>query len=168
MKGMNRGNGFGHYFCRIRTSPMPPFTLRFTLDEIGTAAATFWQQAARYPVITFSGDLGAGKTTFISALCRVQGVEDTVSSPTYSIINEYRFTDEAGQPHTIYHMDWYRLNSVEEAINAGVEDSLYRPNAWCFVEWAERAPELLGERLAVTITVAADGSRELTARAVPA
>ncbi len=82
--------------------------------------------------------MGTGKTSFIHALCEALGVEDTVSSPSYGIINEY-LSAEAG---TIYHMDWYRLKSEEEAIQAGVEDALDSGNL-CLVEWPEKAEGLL-------------------------
>lgn len=86
--------------------------------------------------------MGAGKTTFIHTLCERLGVTDAVSSPTFALINEYHFT-ENGTDRKIYHMDWYRVKDMEEAVNAGMEDALLDKNAICFVEWPERGAELL-------------------------
>jgi tRNA threonylcarbamoyladenosine biosynthesis protein TsaE len=82
--------------------------------------------------------MGAGKTTFIHALCEILDVHSTIGSPTYSIINEY-FSQKVG---LIYHMDWYRLKDEEEALQAGVEDCLYSNN-YCLIEWPGKAPALL-------------------------
>jgi tRNA threonylcarbamoyladenosine biosynthesis protein TsaE len=118
--------------------------LKYKLGDINTAADKFWQIARDYPRLAFSGELGAGKTTFIHALCEVLGVRDSVSSPTFALINEYHYTDnESGNDETIYHMDWYRLKSTEEAINAGMEDCLLQKDIHCFIEWPEKALDLL-------------------------
>src|ERR1700722_8134561 len=108
--------------------------LRFHLEEIKTAASQFWRQFPTERVFAFHGEMGAGKTTFIHALCALKGVKDTVGSPTFSIINAYRY---AGG--TIYHIDLYRLKDEEEALRAGVEDVLYSDEL-CLVEWPDRAP----------------------------
>jgi tRNA threonylcarbamoyladenosine biosynthesis protein TsaE len=106
----------------------------YQLSEIKGAAAWFWQAAEDKKVIAFHGALGAGKTTFIHALCEVKGVKDVVGSPTFSIINEYWFPGGV-----IYHIDLYRLKDEQEATRAGVEDCLYSDHI-CFVEWPEKAP----------------------------
>lgn len=123
---------------------MPKELLRldYSLSDIPSAATSFRRVAKDYRVIAFSGELGAGKTTFIHALCDQLGVEDSVSSPTFALINEYHF-DEAGKDRVIYHMDWYRLNNAQEAVNAGMEDCLQQDEAICLVEWPEKAQELL-------------------------
>lgn len=122
--------------------PRDPLHISYTLADIQNAAHGLWQWARPLQVFTFSGSLGAGKTTFIHALCNMLGVKDAVSSPTFALINEYRFT--AGeQEHTIYHMDWYRLRDADEAVDAGMEDALNNDQVYCFVEWPEKAPELL-------------------------
>jgi tRNA threonylcarbamoyladenosine biosynthesis protein TsaE len=108
--------------------------LRFHLEEIKTAASQFWRQFPTERVFAFHGEMGAGKTTFIHTLCALKGVKDTVGSPTFSIINAYRY---AGG--TIYHIDLYRLKDEEEALRAGVEDVLYSGEL-CLVEWPDRAP----------------------------
>ncbi|HOZ95680.1 MAG TPA: tRNA (adenosine(37)-N6)-threonylcarbamoyltransferase complex ATPase subunit type 1 TsaE [Niabella sp.] len=115
----------------------------YSLSEIETTASWLWGQIKPYRVIAFHGEMGAGKTTLISALCTNLKVEDVVSSPTFSIINEYRFTDD-GKPESIYHIDLYRLKNEQDAIDAGVEDCFYN-GRYCFVEWPERTPTLLPE-----------------------
>jgi tRNA threonylcarbamoyladenosine biosynthesis protein TsaE len=108
--------------------------IRFQLPGIGTTAEKFWQQFPGKTVFAFHGGMGAGKTTFIHALCAARGVTDTVGSPTFSIINEYKYP--GGK---IYHLDLYRLKDEEEALRAGVEDVLFSGDL-CFVEWPDRAP----------------------------
>lgn len=92
-------------------------------------------------VMSFEGDLGAGKTTLIKALCQVLGVQDAVSSPTFSLVNEYLAIGETGRS-SIYHIDLYRLTNEEEAINAGIEEHLYSGSI-CLVEWPQRAPSII-------------------------
>jgi tRNA threonylcarbamoyladenosine biosynthesis protein TsaE len=116
--------------------------ISYSLATISQAAYQLWAWKHKYNVWTFSGDMGAGKTTLISALCQVAGSSDAVSSPTFALINEYQLP-EGAELQTIYHMDWYRIRSVEEAIHAGIEDHLYRPGALSLVEWPEKASELL-------------------------
>lgn len=110
----------------------------FTIHTIRQVAATYWQQYRHRKTWALHGELGAGKTTFVHALCDVLQVADTVSSPTFSIINEYKSAVEG----TIFHMDWYRLRDEEEAIQAGVEDCLSGGH-FCMIEWPGRAPGLL-------------------------
>ncbi len=114
---------------------------QFSLDAIHEAAHWLWDQVKGYTVLAFHGEMGAGKTTLIHALCEVKGVTSTVSSPTFSIINEYRFPGGNGQEDRLYHMDLYRLRDEEEALQAGVEDSFYSGHT-CLVEWPEKAPGL--------------------------
>lgn len=106
----------------------------FHLQEILSSAEQFWQRHLLQKVFAFHGSMGAGKTTFIHALCSIKGVTDTVGSPTFSIINEYRYPGGS-----IFHIDLYRLKDEEEALRAGVEDVLYSGEI-CLVEWPERAP----------------------------
>ena len=112
----------------------------FTLPQIRQVAAALWKEGAKKKVWAFYASMGTGKTTLIHALCEELGVQSAVSSPTFAIINEYQ-SPVAG---TIYHMDWYRLKDEEEAINAGVEDSL-QSGKLCLVEWPEKAEGLLPE-----------------------
>jgi tRNA threonylcarbamoyladenosine biosynthesis protein TsaE len=114
--------------------------LQVSQDHVADFAAAFWQVVPNAKVFLFQGPMGAGKTTLIGALCRAIGVQDPVSSPTFSIINEYAYR-EHGVLKKLFHMDLYRLNSEEEVIQAGVEDAVYS-GAICFVEWPEKAPHL--------------------------
>jgi tRNA threonylcarbamoyladenosine biosynthesis protein TsaE len=113
--------------------------LTFTLDTISSVAGQFWQHFTGRKVFAFYGSMGAGKTTFIHALCDDKKVSSTVGSPTFSIINEYRYP--GGK---IFHIDLYRLKDAEEAIRAGVEDCLYSGDI-CLVEWPERAIDIFPE-----------------------
>lgn len=115
----------------------------FTPDEIQKTAENFWEKIKDAKVIAFYGPMGSGKTTFIHALCDAKGVKDVVGSPTFSIINEYFFT-EKGIEKRIYHIDLYRLKDEQEAIQAGVEDCLYSDHI-CLVEWPEEISSLLPE-----------------------
>lgn len=116
---------------------------KFSLDNIKEIATLFWKSTSDATVFAFHGNMGAGKTTFIHALCDVKGVMDVVGSPTFSIINEYIFK-ENGADKKIFHIDLYRLKDDKEAIQAGVEDCLYSDHI-CFVEWPERAPGIFPE-----------------------
>lgn len=109
--------------------------VNFTLEQINAVAAQVLAASAAYPVLAFHGEMGAGKTTLIHTLCEKMGVKDTVSSPTFSIINQYK----KGDGGTVYHMDLYRIRDEQEAINAGVEDCLYSGHT-CLVEWPEKVP----------------------------
>ncbi|HEY0273834.1 MAG TPA: tRNA (adenosine(37)-N6)-threonylcarbamoyltransferase complex ATPase subunit type 1 TsaE [Chitinophaga sp.] len=106
----------------------------FTQDALLETARAFWENFPAATVFAFDGQMGAGKTTFIKALCTVKAVEDVTSSPTFSIINEYHYTGPSGKDQRIYHLDLYRLRNEQEALDAGVEDCLYNGGV-CFVEW---------------------------------
>ncbi len=145
-----------------------PLVFRYALNDVGEAARRLWDWAAGARVFTFSGSLGAGKTTFIHALCDALGVRDAVSSPTFALINEYRFAEAGGGERVIYHMDWYRLRDADEAVDAGMEDALADSSAICFVEWPERAQELLRgvPHLRIHIAHVGEWERELRVAAV--
>jgi len=113
--------------------------LEFDLNYIYDAAKKFWQYANDKKVFAFHGNMGAGKTTFIHALCDEKKVTSKVGSPTFSIINEYVYS--GGK---IFHIDLYRLKDEEEAVRAGVEDCIYSGEI-CLVEWAEKAPALFAD-----------------------
>jgi tRNA threonylcarbamoyladenosine biosynthesis protein TsaE len=114
--------------------------ISFSLQNIQTAVEQFLQAIQNKKVIALHGPMGAGKTTFVQAVCQALKVNSKISSPTFSIINTYSTTDGG----TVYHIDLYRLKSETEAIQAGVEDCLYSGNL-CLVEWPEITPNLFPE-----------------------
>src|SRR5436305_3365100 len=115
-----------------------------TLADLDAFAAAFWKKVEDAKVFVFHGEMGSGKTTIIAALCRAKGVLDAVSSPTFSIINEYAY-NEHGVLKKLFHIDLYRLKSEAEVVQAGVEDVVYSDTV-CFVEWPEKAPHLFDEK----------------------
>lgn len=132
--------------------------LNFTLENINQTAALVLTEAGQNRVFAFHGEMGAGKTTFINALCKALQVKDNISSPTFSIINQYSTIGGA----TVYHMDLYRLKSNEEAVTAGVEDCLFSGNT-CFVEWPEKAPRIFpDDTLHITIISTGTDTRKLS------
>ena len=110
------------------------------LDQIPDAASQLLDFADDHRIFLFYGEMGAGKTTFIKALCDKLEVTDTVSSPTFSIVNEY-----AGSKNTIYHFDFYRIKNQTEALDLGYEDYLYSGN-YCLIEWPEKIQNLIPEK----------------------
>ncbi|MDE5657767.1 MAG: tRNA (adenosine(37)-N6)-threonylcarbamoyltransferase complex ATPase subunit type 1 TsaE [Muribaculaceae bacterium] len=131
-----------------------------SLDNIDEAARSFIELMGDRTVFAFYGDMGAGKTTFINALSRALGVEeDATGSPSFAIVNEYRSDTTA---ELIYHFDLYRLESVEEALDLGVED-YFDSGALCLIEWPERIDDILpDDTVKVTVSVNPDGQRTLT------
>ena len=128
-------------------------------SELAQAARTFVQAMDQATVFAFYGKMGAGKTTFIKALCEALGVSDVVNSPTFSIVNEYR-SDTTGE--LVYHFDFYRIEKLEEVYDMGYEDYFYS-GALCFIEWPELVEELLpGDAVKVQIEEQPDGSRTIT------
>ena len=142
----------------------------YTLDTIDAAAAQFWQASKPYHLLAFSGEMGAGKTTFISHLCHYLHVRDAVTSPTFALINEYRYPVENGTDKTIFHIDLYRLKDTDDAINAGMEDCIDQAkngSVYCFVEWPEKAKELLHKPyLWISIETTGEQEREMTVSVV--
>ncbi len=132
--------------------------LTFSLEEIHEAARSFVREMDGHTLFALYGKMGAGKTTFIKAVCRELGVADEVNSPTFSLVNEYR-SDTTGE--LIYHFDFYRINKPEEAYDFGYEDYFYS-GALCFIEWPELIEELLPEdTVKVTIEETPEGTRRL-------
>ena len=131
----------------------------YRIEDINNVAKQLWVEGRGHKVWAFYGQMGAGKTTFIHALCDILQVQGAVSSPTFAVINEYN-SHVAG---TIYHMDWYRLKDEEEAIQAGVEDCLYGGNL-CLVEWPEKAAGLLpDDTFNINIEAIDEGKRKIVA-----
>ncbi len=132
--------------------------MKFSLGDIDKAAAEFLKELGDRRIVAFYGSMGAGKTTFIKALCGVLGVKDAVNSPTFAIVNEYL----AAGGESIFHFDFYRIKKIEEAYDFGYEDYFYSGNL-CLIEWPELIEELLPEdTVRVHISETSDGSRNLT------
>ena len=128
-----------------------------SLDNIHEAAKAFLAGMGTAKVFAFYGKMGAGKTTFIKAICEELGVSDVITSPTFALVNEYT----AGNGATIYHFDFYRIKKLEEVYDMGYEDYFYGGNL-CFLEWPELIEDILPEDATkVTITEEADGSRKV-------
>ena len=125
-------------------------------NDLSTVAEDFLRKHADERVFGFYGEMGAGKTTLIKEICRQLGVTATTSSPTFAIVNEY-FTAE-GEP--VYHFDFYRIDSIDEAVKIGFDDYLYSGD-YCFIEWTEKVEEMLpDDYVRVDIKVLEDGRRE--------
>ncbi|MBD1423224.1 tRNA (adenosine(37)-N6)-threonylcarbamoyltransferase complex ATPase subunit type 1 TsaE [Sphingobacterium chuzhouense] len=126
------------------------------LQELDAAAKQILSSFPNDRIFLLYGDMGAGKTTFVSSLCKALGVSDSTSSPTFSIVNEYSSPQGA-----IYHFDFYRLKHEEEALDMGYEEYFYT-DAYCFVEWPEKIPNLLPEESRqITLTVTSPSSRTI-------
>lgn len=127
------------------------------IAQIEEAARQFISQIGDHQVFAFYGNMGAGKTTFVKAVCEQLGVQDVITSPTFAIVNEY-----TGGDGTIYHFDFYRIKKLEEVYDMGYEDYFYS-GALCFIEWPELIEELLPEdAVKVNIVEQEDGSRTVT------
>ncbi len=132
----------------------------FSIDNINRVAKEFWKAVESKTVIAFQGQMGAGKTTFIHALCDVKGVKDVVGSPTFSIINEYEYDCE-GTKKPLFHLDLYRIKDEEEALRAGVEDALCSGYI-CLVEWPDKATGIFpGDTINVFIELVDAKTRHL-------
>jgi tRNA threonylcarbamoyladenosine biosynthesis protein TsaE len=132
-------------------------TIQFSLEEINSVAKKILATPSLKKVITFHAQMGAGKTTFIKELVKELGVDDNSSSPTFSLVNEYR--TRSGE--VVYHFDLYRLNSEEEGYDMGLDEYFYSEE-WCFIEWPEKTPNLIPiDHAHISIKVLADGRREL-------
>lgn len=110
----------------------------YTLQELPLIAQKIISSVEK-KIVLFNGEMGAGKTTLIKELVKQLGVEDAVSSPTFSLVNEYH----TNNGKKIYHFDFYRIEDEEEAYDIGIEDYFYDKDAWCFIEWGEKVENLL-------------------------
>lgn len=129
-----------------------------SVEDLDRAAREFLAAMNQATVFAFRGEMGAGKTTFIKAVCEALGVEDVINSPSFSIVNEYR----SASGELIYHFDCYRLKRVEEALDFGFEDYM-ESGCLCFIEWPDIVGELLpGDTVMVDIRVNGDETRTVT------
>jgi len=130
--------------------------MTFTLDTIDNAARTIIEAAGNQKIFLFHGQMGAGKTTLIKALCTALGTNENISSPTFSIVNEYLLPKGK-----IYHFDFYRLKNQTEALDMGYEEYFYS-GEYCFIEWPEKIADLLPKHyLDINIEILADTQREI-------
>lgn len=128
------------------------------IDKIDDAAQEFVDNMGDSTIFAFYGKMGAGKTTFIKAVCERLGVKDVVNSPTFAIVNEYM----AGNGEPVYHFDFYRIRKEQEVLDIGYEDYVYS-GCVCFMEWPELIEDLLpDDAVKVTVTEREDGSRVIS------
>lgn len=109
----------------------------YSLSEVPSIAQEIIA-STKYKIVLFYAEMGAGKTTLIKEICKQLGVEDVISSPTFSLVNEY----QTNNGETVYHFDFYRITDEEEALDIGVEDYFYS-KSWCFIEWPDNIENLL-------------------------
>ncbi|MEM9983632.1 MAG: tRNA (adenosine(37)-N6)-threonylcarbamoyltransferase complex ATPase subunit type 1 TsaE [Bacteroidota bacterium] len=127
------------------------------LNDLPDLAAQILGSCNRVRIFAFSGDLGAGKTTLVQHLCRKLGVKDKVTSPTFSLVNEY-----ASPAGPVYHFDFYRIEDEEEAYDIGA-DEYFDSGYYCLIEWPERIPTLLpGESARLALSMGIDGTRQIS------
>ena len=139
---------------------MQELSFSYKLDQIDQAAEQIIRHVGDIRIWLLEGDMGAGKTTLVKAICQALGAEGYLSSPTYSLVNEYPMTSGTGK---IFHLDLYRLRSIEEAIDIGIEDYLFS-GSYCLIEWPQLIMPLLkkGEYLKIEITPIAENERKIT------
>ncbi|WP_321279746.1 tRNA (adenosine(37)-N6)-threonylcarbamoyltransferase complex ATPase subunit type 1 TsaE [Marinifilum fragile] len=128
-----------------------------SLEDINSVAAEFIKLVGDKRIFAMHGAMGVGKTTFVKAICEELGVQDTINSPTFAIVNEYHTANE----NIIYHFDFYRIDDVQEAYDFGYEDYFYS-DAICFIEWPEKIDSILpNDTVEVHFNEEADGSRSI-------
>lgn len=129
-----------------------------SLPQIKHAAQQFLEVTKGHKKFAFTGALGSGKTTFINSICRQLGVVNLVTSPSFALINEYR----TASGEVVFHFDFYRIKSITEAFDLGYEEYFFS-DAWCFIEWADKASEILTEEfIPVNIEVIGNDARRIT------
>ena len=129
------------------------------IDHIREAAREFIDHIGDHHVFAFYGKMGAGKTTFVKAICKELGVEDVITSPTFAIVNEYSLPPGGRLEGALFHFDFYRIKKLEEVYDMGYEDYFYS-GALCFIEWPELIEDILpDDAVRVNITEQNDGSR---------
>ena len=132
-------------------------TIEFSIDAINIVANKILKQNPN-KIILFNGEMGVGKTTLIKQICINLGVSNTISSPTFSLVNEYKINNN----QSIYHFDVYRLKNETEALDMGIDEYLYSNN-WCFIEWSEKIINLIpDEHSIINIELLKNGNRKLT------
>lgn len=133
-----------------------------SLADLGEAVQSLLDYIGNRRIVAFSGEIGAGKTTFIQAFCQHLGVVEPVTSPTFSLVNEYQYEPKEGEPlQSIFHMDLYRLEEAEEALDFGIEEYL-DSGAYCLIEWPELIQSLLPEDTVwINVGIVDDSTRKM-------
>ena len=137
-----------------------------SLPELTTVAEALLNSCKHRSLFVFYGEMGSGKTTLIKQLCSLLGTTDAVASPTYALVNEYAIPEQLGRSKLL-HMDLYRLDSIDEAMDIGIEEYLADSNSWCFIEWPGIIEPLLpNEKVTITIDLAENGRRLIKAQCI--
>ncbi|MBI3234915.1 MAG: tRNA (adenosine(37)-N6)-threonylcarbamoyltransferase complex ATPase subunit type 1 TsaE [Bacteroidetes bacterium] len=123
------------------------YQLEYTLEQVEVAASELITKLKDYQIWAFKGDLGAGKTTLIKSICQVMGSEDTVTSPTFTLVNEYMAAEKI-----IYHFDFYRINNPQEAMDFGLFEYI-DSGSLCLMEWPEKIDEILKDEKVAYVTI---------------
>lgn len=130
--------------------------IQFDIDQIDSVSKEVLSSLGEYRLVRMIGEMGAGKTTLIKAICKQLGVEEEVNSPTFAIVNEYK-----GSVSDVFHFDFYRVNTLQEAIELGLDEYLYSDH-YVFMEWPQLVDEYLPEEVAtITIKEIENGKREV-------
>ncbi|GAB7256549.1 tRNA (adenosine(37)-N6)-threonylcarbamoyltransferase complex ATPase subunit type 1 TsaE [Polaribacter sp. OB-PA-B3] len=128
----------------------------YSLDNLSEIATELIKVAA-HKTLLFYGEMGAGKTTLIKQICKVLSVEDNISSPTFSLVNEY----QTSKGEKVFHFDFYRITDEEEALDMGIEDYLYN-NTWCLIEWPQNVENLLPlDAVEIHLSILENGQRNI-------
>lgn len=132
-----------------------------SLPELESCIPKVVEALAGRRKIALYGDMGAGKTTFVKAFCRYLGVQEMTASPTYSLVNQYSYAEKDGPVSLLHHLDLYRLKSVQEVLDIGIEDLLYDP-WYCLIEWPQLAEPLLPDNAAkIQMEITGETSRRI-------
>lgn len=130
--------------------------IKYTVDEIDKVVEILYAMMANYKVITFTGSLGAGKTTLVKSLLRRCGINGVITSPTFTYLNVY----ENDQHQMFYHFDCYRIKTVEDFKAAGFDEYLYQPHSWTFIEWPEVVSSLINHEV-IRVNIEYDGEQRV-------
>ena len=132
-----------------------------SVQELDTAIPLVLEALAGRRKIALYGEMGAGKTTFVKAFCRYLGVRETTASPTFSLVNQYSYTGKDGSKSLFYHLDLYRLKTLQEALDIGIEDLLYDPS-YCVIEWPQLVEPLFpGDAAKIQIEITGETTRRI-------
>lgn len=121
--------------------PSVLYTTQYTQATLAATAVILWKYMQAFSVVIFSGEMGAGKTTLIRALCAYIGVKESVTSPTFALVNTYTFMQQ-GQTYQLFHMDWFRMPDIDALYDMDIMYYMQRSHSYCFIEWGDKFMEL--------------------------